>query len=118
MALFSFKLGAGTALPGIIAAKFGANVILSDAGHFPKCLANAVKSCRLNNINKRVRAVPLTWGDFTPALLDLPSIDIIISSDCFYNPPGSISSLQLSFFVDYCTVLILYCILMVFMLEL
>ena len=82
------QIGAGTALPGIIAAKLGANVILTDAGHFPQCQENAMKSCRLNNVVDKVRIIPLTWGDFTPSLLDLPKVDIILGSDCFYSPSG------------------------------
>ena len=33
--------------------------------------------------------MPLTWGDFTPELFDLPKIDIILGSDCFYSPTGN-----------------------------
>jgi len=80
------EIGAGTALPGIIAAKLGANVILTDAGRFRQCQENSMKSCRLNNVVDKVRIIPLTWGDFTPSLLDLPKIDIILGSDCFYSP--------------------------------
>ncbi|XP_065055145.1 histone-arginine methyltransferase METTL23-like isoform X1 [Rhopilema esculentum] len=80
------ELGAGTALPGIVAAKCGANVILSDSSKFPKCQENALKSCISNNVESRIIQVPLTWGEFTPELLDLPKLDVILGSDCFYNP--------------------------------
>ena len=88
MLFHSLQIGAGTALPGIIAAKLGANVTLTDASHFPQCQKNAMKSCRLNNVVDRVSIIPLTWGDFTPSLMELPNIDIILGSDCFYNPSG------------------------------
>ncbi|ROT73538.1 histone-arginine methyltransferase METTL23 [Penaeus vannamei] len=80
------ELGAGTALPGIVAAKCGANVILSDSGQLPKCLRNCQVSCQANGIVGSVAVVGITWGLFTPELLDLGPIDIILGSDCFYDP--------------------------------
>ena len=43
----------------------------------------------MNDIEDKVAIMPLTWGDFTPELFDLPKIDIILGSDCFYSPAGN-----------------------------
>lgn len=32
--------------------------------------------------------IGITWGRFNEALLDLPSVDIILGSDCFYDSKG------------------------------
>lgn len=78
------ELGAGTALPGILAAKCGAHVTLSDSAHLTNCLSNSARSCQANNID--IPVIGLTWGLFTPSLLSLPSLNYIIASDCFYDP--------------------------------
>ena len=78
------ELGAGTALPGVLAAKCGAAVILSDSAQLTNCLNNTALSCRANNVD--VPIIGLTWGLFTPTLLSLPPLDYIIASDCFYDP--------------------------------
>ncbi|XP_048575922.1 histone-arginine methyltransferase METTL23 isoform X2 [Nematostella vectensis] len=44
------EIGAGTALPGIVAAKCGALVSLSDSEDYPECLANCHKSIQANNV--------------------------------------------------------------------
>lgn len=78
------EIGAGTALPGITAAKCGANVILSDSSDYPKCLENCKNSCEANDLNN-VPVVGITWGQFTPELLNLQPVDIILGSDCFFD---------------------------------
>ncbi|RXG61757.1 Methyltransferase-like protein 23 [Armadillidium vulgare] len=80
------EIGAGTALPGIVAAKCGANVILSDSGQLPKCLRNCQASSEANGLGDTIPVIGLTWGLFTPELLNLEPIDIILGSDCFYDP--------------------------------
>ncbi|XP_068209402.1 histone-arginine methyltransferase METTL23 [Palaemon carinicauda] len=80
------EIGAGTALPGIVAAKCGAHVILSDSGQLPKCLRNCQTSCQANGLSENVAVVGVTWGLFTPELLLLGPVDIILGSDCFYDP--------------------------------
>lgn len=111
------ELGAGTSLPGVVAAKCGANVTLSDCSRFTKCLDNCRISAAANgvaekvsmkhntdlefffliNIFKRynsdiyfyhfqVNIIGITWGTFEPQLLKLEPFDLIISSDCFYDP--------------------------------
>ncbi|XP_067673424.1 histone-arginine methyltransferase METTL23-like [Haliotis asinina] len=77
------ELGAGTALPGILAAKCGGTVILTDSAKYPRCLDNCRKSCIANGLSG-VSILGLTWGDFSPDFLQLPPQDIILGSDCFY----------------------------------
>ncbi|NP_001086389.1 methyltransferase-like protein 23 [Xenopus laevis] len=79
------EVGAGVSLPGILAAKCGAKVILSDSAEMPQCLENCRRSCKMNNI-VGVPVIGLTWGEVSPDLLDLPPIDIILGSDVFYEP--------------------------------
>ncbi|XP_075702476.1 histone-arginine methyltransferase METTL23 isoform X2 [Rhinoderma darwinii] len=79
------EVGAGVSLPGIVAAKCGANVILSDSAALPQCLENCSRSCARNNLME-VAIMGLTWGEISPDLLTLPPIDIILGSDVFYEP--------------------------------
>lgn len=44
------EIGAGTALPGILAAKCGAQVTLSDSSILPKTLTNIRRCCALNQL--------------------------------------------------------------------
>ncbi|MFT7797706.1 methyltransferase-like protein 23 isoform X1 [Arapaima gigas] len=79
------ELGAGVSLPGILAAKCGADVILSDSAELPHCLANCRRSCEANELH-RVPVVGITWGQVSPELLHLPALDLILGSDVFYEP--------------------------------
>jgi predicted nicotinamide N-methyase len=78
------EIGCGTSLPGIVAAKLGAKVTLSDSEEMPHCLERAKQSCAVNGMNK-VAVIPLTWGVHSPCLINLAPIDIILGSDCFYD---------------------------------
>nr|KAI8765758.1 methyltransferase-like protein 23 isoform X1 [Biomphalaria glabrata] len=78
------EIGAGTGLPGIVAAKCGANVILSDSNTKPLSLDLCRKSAELNGL-KNVTVCGITWGEVTPTLTQLPPIDLILASDCFYH---------------------------------
>uniref|UniRef100_A0A8C2II50 Methyltransferase like 23 n=1 Tax=Cyprinus carpio TaxID=7962 RepID=A0A8C2II50_CYPCA len=60
-------------LPGVVASKCGAHVILSDSAELPLCLRNS-------------NLIGLTWGRVSPELLSLPPVDIILGSDVFYEP--------------------------------
>lgn len=82
-----FQLGAGVSLPGIVAAKCGAHVTLSDTAEIPLCLENSRRCCELNNLSG-VSVVGLTWGEISPELTSLPPMDIILGSDVFYEPEG------------------------------
>ena len=84
-----FQLGCGTALPGIVAAKLGAKVTLSDSEDLPLCLQQAKQSCAVNELNG-VDVIGITWGLYNPALLNLPPVDIILGSDCFYDTKGNL----------------------------
>ncbi|XP_072882132.1 histone-arginine methyltransferase METTL23 [Hemitrygon akajei] len=79
------EIGAGASLPGIVAAKCGASVILSDCAVFQNCLDNCQRSCQINNLED-VPVIGLTWGQISPDLVQLPQIDIILGSDVFYEP--------------------------------
>ncbi|XP_060594185.1 histone-arginine methyltransferase METTL23-like [Ruditapes philippinarum] len=78
------EIGAGTALPGIVAAKCGAVVHLSDSESLLNCSNNSLKSCIANGLND-IKVHAITWGLFGTDVLQLPSLDIIIASDCFYD---------------------------------
>jgi len=81
------ELGAGTALPGLLAAKLGAKVILSDSLQLAHCLENCREGIHLNNLQETVDVVPLTWGSFTSANLKLRgALDFVIGSDLFFDP--------------------------------
>ncbi|XP_073462318.1 histone-arginine methyltransferase METTL23 isoform X1 [Aquarana catesbeiana] len=79
------EVGSGVSLPGVLAAKCAANVILSDSAAMPQCLQNCSRSCRQNNLSG-IPVIGLTWGEISPDLLDLPPIDIVLGSDVFYEP--------------------------------
>ncbi|XP_045691762.1 probable methyltransferase-like protein 23 isoform X1 [Phyllostomus hastatus] len=79
------EIGAGVSLPGIVAAKCGAEVILSDSCELPHCLEICQQSCRLNSL-PQVRVLGLTWGHLSQDLLALPPQDIILASDVFFEP--------------------------------
>ncbi|XP_028395338.1 methyltransferase-like protein 23 [Dendronephthya gigantea] len=79
------ELGSGTALPGVVAALCGANVTLTDGEQFPDCLKNCQETCKANGL-KNVKTTALTWGNFSKNFLELPTFDIILGSDCFYDP--------------------------------
>lgn len=81
------QLGAGVSLPGVVAAKCGAKVLLSDSAHLPPCLENCRRSCEANNLHDVV-TLGLTWGEISPDLVLLPKVDIILGSDVFYEPEG------------------------------
>lgn len=74
-------------LPGIVAAKCGAHVTLSDSPEIPLCLENSRRCCELNDL-PGVPVVGLTWGEISPELTSLPAVDIILGSDVFYEPEG------------------------------
>ncbi|XP_052407521.1 methyltransferase-like protein 23 isoform X2 [Carassius gibelio] len=79
------ELGAGVSLPGVVAAKCGARVILSDSAELPLCLRNCRRSCDANHLPD-VPVIGLTWGQVSPELLSLPPVDVILGSDVFYEP--------------------------------
>ncbi|CAI9163773.1 unnamed protein product [Rangifer tarandus platyrhynchus] len=79
------EIGAGVSLPGIVAAKCGAEVTLSDSSELPHCLEICRQSCQMNHL-PQVHVVGLTWGHVSRDLLALPPQDIILASDVFFEP--------------------------------
>lgn len=77
-------------LPGIVAAKCGAQVTLSDSEELPQCLEISQQSYLLNHL-PHVPVVGITWGRISPELLSLAPIDIILGSDVFFDPKGTLS---------------------------
>lgn len=82
------EIGCGTALPGILAAKFGAKVILSDSCTLPNALKHVHRCCNSNNLEpgRDIGVIGLTWGVLLKSVFDIGPIDYIIASDCFYDP--------------------------------
>ncbi|XP_055677574.1 histone-arginine methyltransferase METTL23 [Lutzomyia longipalpis] len=82
------ELGAGTSLPGILAAKCGAQVTLSDHATLPKTLSHINRCCLLNNLTpgEDIAVTGISWGLLLNSLFNLGPIDLIIGSDCFYDP--------------------------------
>jgi len=85
------ELGSGTALPGLLCAKFGAEkVFLSDDAWQEDTLKNIREAVKINNFSdsEKVSVEGLTWGDYTEELFDIGSseLDFIIGSDLFFDP--------------------------------
>lgn len=76
------ELGAGTSLPGLVAAKVGADVTLTDDSSRPEVLANMRRQCGLNNLECKVMG--LTWGLWDSNVFDLHP-DIILGADVLYD---------------------------------
>ena len=73
-------------MPGIVASKCGASVTLSDAANLPKGLQHIRRSCELNGVLSQVKVVGITWGLFLSSLFSVGPLDLILGSDCFYEP--------------------------------
>ncbi|GAB1602949.1 methyltransferase-like protein 23 [Argonauta hians] len=79
------ELSAGTALPGIVAAKCqAASVVLSDSFLLPNSVQHCKSCCAANGLPD-LPVIGITWGLFSPELINLDRVDIILASDCFYN---------------------------------
>ena len=79
------ELGAGTALPSIVAAKLGARVTVTDCAGAPQLLANCRRALELNGVQAAV--LGLSWGLVSPELLQLPPAQFVLGSDVFYDEP-------------------------------
>ena len=86
------ELGSGTALPGLLCAKFGASkVYLSDDAWQPNTLKNIHEAIKINGLSDKtdkVQVKGLTWGDYTEELFEISDqkLDYIIGSDLFFDP--------------------------------
>ncbi|KAG0476109.1 hypothetical protein HPP92_012950 [Vanilla planifolia] len=76
------ELGAGTALPGLVAAKIGAAVTLTDDLHKPEVLLNMRRICNLNKLDCKI--LGLTWGEWDAPLFELQP-HIVLGADVFYD---------------------------------
>ncbi|XP_006886245.1 PREDICTED: methyltransferase-like protein 23 [Elephantulus edwardii] len=92
------EIGAGVSLPGILAAKCGAKVTLSDNPELPHSLEMCQHSCQMNQL-PQVLVVGITWGHVSPDLLALPPQDIILASDVFFEPEDFEDILTTVFFL-------------------
>ncbi|KAG2696509.1 hypothetical protein I3843_07G060600 [Carya illinoinensis] len=76
------ELGAGTSLPGLVAAKVGANVTLTDASDRTEVLDNMKKVCDLNKLKCNVMG--LTWGVWDASIFSLHP-KVILGADVLYD---------------------------------
>lgn len=70
-------------MPGLVAAKLGAQTILTDVKN---ALENCRRQCELNQLNG-IKVVELAWGNFD-SIFDIPQADVVLAADCFYDPKG------------------------------
>lgn len=82
------ELGCGTGLPGILAAKCGARVTLTDSVALPRSLRHLAACCEANGLtpDRDVQILGLAWGLFLADVHNLRPVDLILASDCFYEP--------------------------------
>ncbi|KAE8665905.1 Methyltransferase family protein isoform 6 [Hibiscus syriacus] len=76
------ELGAGTCLPGLIAAKVGSNVTLTDDANRSEVLENMRTVCELNKLKCEV--LGLTWGSWDESIFSLHP-KIILGADVLYD---------------------------------
>ncbi|XP_028783299.1 methyltransferase-like protein 23 [Neltuma alba] len=76
------ELGAGTSLPGLVAAKVGADVTLTDDSSRLEVLDNMRKVCDLNKLNCNV--LGLTWGVWDSSIFNLQP-EVILGADVLYD---------------------------------
>lgn len=74
---------------GIVASKLGGKVIISDGHESLESLNNAQKNLWENKL-ENVKLTILDWGILDSNVLKLGPIDIILASDCFYDPKGDL----------------------------
>ena len=77
------EIGAGVGLVGMMLAKLGATVTLTDAATNTKILENLKHSTQLNQLTCKVAA--LDFGQTDTHARDLFTCDIVIASDVFYD---------------------------------
>lgn len=73
---------------GILAAKCGGIVTLTDSCTLPKSLAHISHCCQVNGLTpgKDIEVVGLSWGLLLKDNFKIGPFDLIIGSDCFYDP--------------------------------
>jgi hypothetical protein len=81
------ELGAGTGVCGLLCAKYGAYVDLTDvAGVIPLLQTNIAHNCDSAAIDQRVRALELNWMDPSTYSSPCPAYDFIIASEVLFSP--------------------------------
>lgn len=75
-----------TALSGLLAAKCGGYVTVSESALLPRSINNFKRTCEIDDLSGQIQVIGLTWGLFTSSVLQLKPLDLIIASDCFYDP--------------------------------
>ncbi|XP_009770398.1 uncharacterized protein [Nicotiana sylvestris] len=76
------ELGAGTSLPGLVAAKVGAVVTLTDDSSRVEVVTHMRRQCDLNDIKCKIRG--LTWGVWDAQTFSLCP-NIILGADVLYD---------------------------------
>ncbi|XP_043708723.1 methyltransferase-like protein 23 isoform X1 [Telopea speciosissima] len=76
------ELGAGTSLPGLVAAKVGSDVTLTDNSNRLEVLDNMRRMCELNKVSCKV--LGLTWGEWDTPIFSLHP-DIVLGADVLYD---------------------------------
>ncbi|KAM7524039.1 hypothetical protein LguiA_013941 [Lonicera macranthoides] len=76
------ELGAGTSLPGLVAAKVGSEVTLTDDSDRHEVLDNMRSMCDLNNLKCEI--LGLTWGIWDVPIFTLHP-EIILGADVLYD---------------------------------
>ncbi|KAG5245497.1 hypothetical protein OIU76_002380 [Salix suchowensis] len=76
------ELGAGTCLPGLVAAKLGLDVTLTDDSNKLEVLENMRRVCDLNQLNCKV--LGLTWGAWDESIFTLKP-KLILGADVLYD---------------------------------
>ncbi|KAJ1693261.1 hypothetical protein LUZ63_009959 [Rhynchospora breviuscula] len=75
------ELGAGTGLPGLFAATYGAShVVLTDVGSL---VPNLCANVGANGLEDLVQVMELKWGEDASML---GQVDVLLLSDLFYDP--------------------------------
>ncbi|KAI0092566.1 putative methyltransferase-domain-containing protein [Irpex rosettiformis] len=77
------ELGSGTGLVGLVAAKLGADVWITDQQPLLEIMSRNVA---MNDLGDRVKVLELNWGGPLPE--DLPRFDLILAADCVYFEPA------------------------------
>ncbi|KAK9165079.1 hypothetical protein Scep_000270 [Stephania cephalantha] len=76
------EVGAGTCLPGLVAAKLGSEVTLTDNSTRLEVLENMRRVCDINQLNCKVMG--LTWGEWDEPMFSLKP-NIILGADVLYD---------------------------------
>ncbi|KAI0052555.1 S-adenosyl-L-methionine-dependent methyltransferase [Auriscalpium vulgare] len=78
------ELGSGTGLVGLIAARLGAHVWITDQPPLLPIMANNI---RINDLAPQVTAAELNWGEPLPCSIP-QTFDFVLAADCVYFEPA------------------------------